>query len=54
MLLRLFNFSGFGRKRGLFSLRLIVRTATVVVCIGLVAIAATLLSQARELSLKLA
>jgi diguanylate cyclase (GGDEF)-like protein len=54
MLLRLFNFSGFGRKRGLFSLRLIVRTATVVVCIGLVAIAATLLSQARERSLKLA
>ena len=41
-------------QRGLFSLRLVVRSATLIVCLGLIAIAATLLWQARERSLNLA
>lgn len=52
--MRLLNFFSFDGKHGLFSLRLVVRTATLVVCFGLIAIAATLLWQARERSLKLA
>ena len=54
ILLRLFPFSNFGGKHGLFSLRLVVRSATLIVCLGLIAIAATLLWQARERSLRLA